>query len=79
MYVLAGHYDGVTYIDPKVIQISFIIGIIGEMNVCPVIVIPFMKYQIGNTIFIYNWTNYSETCLKQPLKSRQNKGLKDKW
>ena len=22
---------------------------------------------------------YSKTCLKQPLKYRQNKGLKDKW
>ena len=22
---------------------------------------------------------YSKTCLKQPLKNRQNKGLKDKW
>ena len=22
---------------------------------------------------------YSKTCLKQPLKDRQNKGLKDKW
>ena len=23
--------------------------------------------------------NYSKTCLKRPLKNRQNKGLKDKW
>ena len=23
--------------------------------------------------------NYSKTCLKQPLKTRQNKVLKDKW
>ena len=22
---------------------------------------------------------YSKTCLKQPLKNRQNKGLKGKW
>ena len=22
---------------------------------------------------------YSKTCLKRPLKNRQNKGLKDKW
>ena len=22
---------------------------------------------------------YSKTCLKLPLKNRQNKGLKDKW
>ena len=22
---------------------------------------------------------YSKTCLKRPLKSKQNKGLKDKW
>ena len=22
---------------------------------------------------------YSKTCLKQPLKNRQNKSLKDKW
>ena len=22
---------------------------------------------------------YSKTCLKQPLKNKQNKGLKDKW
>ena len=24
-------------------------------------------------------TIYSKTCLKRPLKNRQNKGLKDKW
>ena len=23
--------------------------------------------------------NYSKTCLKRPLKNRQNKGLNDKW
>ena len=23
--------------------------------------------------------HYSKTCLKRPLKNRQNKGLKDKW
>ena len=22
---------------------------------------------------------YDETCLKRPLKNRQNKGIKDKW
>ena len=27
----------------------------------------------------YALPNYNETCLKQPLKNRQNKGLKDKW
>ena len=26
---------------------------------------------------LHTW--YSKTCLKWPLKNRQNKGLKDKW
>ena len=25
------------------------------------------------------YTKYSATCLKLPLKNRQNKGLKDRW
>ena len=33
-----------------------------------------MKVQYAETIIVY-----SKTCLKQRLKNRQNKGLKDKW
>ena len=32
-----------------------------------------------NSIHPYILIKYSRTCLKLPLKNRQNKGLKDKW
>ena len=34
------------------------------------------EVQIFDTI---NLVSYSKTCLKPPLKKRQNKGVKDKW
>ena len=27
----------------------------------------------------FNFEEFCKTCLKRPLKNRQNKGLKDKW
>ena len=33
----------------------------------------------SKVVFLIQKPTYSETCLKQPLKNRQNKDLKDKW
>ena len=34
---------------------------------------------VFSALFEENSDNYSKTCLKRPLKNRQNKGLEDKW
>ena len=35
--------------------------------------------QVSDALFIISSSLYSKTCLKQPLKNRQNKDLNNKW
>ena len=50
---------------------------------CCVIQMYMQGYVITLQKYVIHWLvyqfKYSKTCLKQPLKNRQNKGLKDKW
>ena len=41
------------------------------------ILMPVLKQFILQTDLVFKF-KYSETCLKRPLKNRQNKGLKDR-
>ena len=38
-----------------------------------------LMYEKAKSKDKYLKVSYSKTCLKRPLKNRQNKGLKDKW
>ena len=39
----------------------------------------FLFYVCKHVCVLIIQIQYSKTCVKRPLKNRQNKGLKDKW
>ena len=36
-------------------------------------------WKLNHTLYLYGILKFSETCVKRPLKNRQNKDLNDKW
>ena len=38
-----------------------------------------MFHPLNNNMFVVSFSLYSKTCVKRPLKNRQNKGLNDNW
>ena len=67
--------------DDESVDISLPVILVFFILVCGFLISLYFFYEyLGELCMVYQVVpNYSKTCLKRPLKNRQNKGLNGKW
>ena len=67
--------------DDESVDISLPVILVFFILVCGFLISLYFFYEyLGELCMVYQLVpNYSKTCLKRPLKNRQNKGLNGKW